>query len=429
MVVQTAQSSIDLKNRVIIIGGGPSGLMAAERASDFGAGVDLFDAMPSVGRKFLLAGKSGLNLSHAEPKEPFLGRYSQKRTYLEPHVEAFDATAIRSWAQSLGIDTFIGSSQKIFPTSFKGAPLLRAWLKRLSERDVVIHRRHRWLGWNPDGALLFETPEGPITVRSNTIILALGGGSWSRLGSDGAWIPWLRTRGLSIQDLKPSNSGFECHWTPYFSDRFKGHPIKAASLSFKDLEGLTHSDRGEFVITRHGVEGSLIYKFSAQLRDVIEARGSVEVQLDLAPDRTAEQLYAALNSNRKGLSLSNRLKRALGSEGVKPNLVRECLDETTLRDHYRLAAALKHVPLTLHQARPLNEAISSAGGVDFAELDHQLMVKRIPGLFCSGEMLDWEAPTGGYLLTACLATGRTAGESAAKWLTAIQSGACASKTA
>ena len=398
-----------------IIGGGPAGLMAAEAAAMAGVGVDVYDAMPSLARKFLLAGKSGLNLTHAEPFAAFATRYGARRDRLEPLLRDFDADAIRAWAAGLGVETFVGSSGRVFPVAMKASPLLRAWLRRLDGLGVRFHPRHRWQGWDAEGALRFETASGSLTIRPAAVILALGGGSWARLGSDGAWLPWLRKRGVNMKPLRPANCGFDVNWTDHFAGRFAGVPVKPVSARLAGDEP-DRSRRGEFVISRTGVEGSLIYALSAPLRDRLDATGTAELLLDLAPDRDAGQILSALRKPRGKLSLSQYLRRTLSLPPVKIGLLREVLDEPGLRDPERLALALKALPLRLTATRPLDEAISSAGGVNFEELDASLMLRKLPGVFCAGEMLDWEAPTGGYLLTACLATGRAAGLGAAEWL-------------
>jgi uncharacterized flavoprotein (TIGR03862 family) len=404
----------DSSSLVRIIGGGPAGLMAAEAAAQAGARVELYDAMPSVGRKFLLAGKGGLNLTHAEALASFLSRYGTRRARIEPLLAAFDPQALRAWARGLGVETFVGSSGRVFPLERKAAPLLRAWLHRLRQAGVVFHVRHRWLGWTGEGALRFAAPEGECRVRADAVVLALGGGSWPQLGADGAWIPSLEARGVRVAPLKPANCGFDIGWSEAFRARYAGIPVKTVIASCRDELGAESSRRGEFVITATGVEGGLIYALSAPLRDAIEARGSATLYLDLAPDRALPGLTDALSEPRGADSLARHLRRRAGIEGVKAGLLREAAP-ASLADPARLAAAVKRLPLRLLAPRPLSEAISSAGGVLFEELDECLMLRRMPGVFCAGEMLDWEAPTGGYLLTACLAEGRAAGAAAAAW--------------
>ncbi|WP_027897222.1 TIGR03862 family flavoprotein [Zestomonas thermotolerans] len=399
--------------RTSIIGGGPAGLMAAEVLARGGATVDLYDAMPSVGRKFLLAGVGGMNITHAEARERFLARYGERQAQIAALLADFDAAALREWIHGLGIATFVGSSGRVFPTDMKAAPLLRAWLRRLRELGVNIHTRHRWLGWQPDGSLRLATPEGERSIASEATLLALGGGSWARLGSDGAWVPLLEARGIPVAPLRPSNCGFEvAGWSTTFAERFAGAPVKPVSIALED--GTPR--QGEFVITAHGVEGSLVYALSAEIRERIARDGSATVHLDLLPQKSLEQVEAALRKPRGSKSLSNHLRGRLGLDGVRAGLLRELSDTATRADPTRLAAAIKALPLRLLRPRPLDEAISSAGGVPFEALDERLMLRELPGVFCAGEMLDWEAPTGGYLLTACFASGRAAGLGMLDWL-------------
>ncbi|MBE0614267.1 MAG: TIGR03862 family flavoprotein [Burkholderiales bacterium] len=395
--------------------------MAAEAASSAGARVDVYDAMPSTGRKFLMAGKGGLNLTHAEPTEPFLLRYGARRAWLEPLLAGFGPEALRAWARGLGVETFVGSSGRVFPSAMKAAPLLRAWLHRLREGGVRFHMRHRWTGWDIEdrGALRFATPQGERSVRAGAVVLALGGGSWARLGSTGAWVPLLAARGVRVEALRPANCGFDVGWSEHFRVRHAGEPVKPVLVVHKDPEGAKHRQQGELMITSTGVEGGLIYALSAQLRDEIEATGSALLHLDLAPGRESARLEAELSRPRGSSSMANHLRRRAGIEGVKAGLLRELLPAADFADPVRLAAAIKALPLRLIATRPLDEAISSAGGVAFEELDERLMIRALPGVFCAGEMLDWEAPTGGYLLTACFASGRAAGASAAAWLRGV----------
>ncbi len=406
-------------NRIAVIGAGPAGLMAAEVLAQGGAAVDVYDAMPSVGRKFLLAGKGGLNLTHSEAISPFLGRYGARRQRIEPLLNAFGPEALRAWAHGLGIGTFVGSSGRVFPADMKAAPLLRAWLHRLREAGVRFHMRHRWLGWAPQpSSLRFIAPQGEVTIESPCTVLALGGGSWARLGSDGAWVPWLVQRGIDVAPLLPSNCGFDVAraegpgWSEHFRSRFAGQPLKTVALSVVDANGTALRQRGEFVITEQGVEGSLVYALSAPARDLIVQQGHAVVQLDLLPDRDADFVRAEVARPRGARSLSTHLKSRLGIDGVKAGLLHELLPREAFADPTRLAEAIKALPLRLAAARPLDEAISSAGGVRFEALDEGVMVKAAAGVFCAGEMLDWEAPTGGYLLTACCASGRAAGHAA-----------------
>lgn len=401
---------------VAVIGGGPAGLMAAEQLAANGVHVDLYDAMPSVGRKFLLAGKGGMNLTHGEPFDAFVARYGKRASHIAPMLQDFGAEALRAWAQELGIATFVGSSGRVFPTDMKAAPLLRAWLKRLRDSGVQFHMRHRWLGWNDAQALRFATPDGEVQVQADATILALGGGSWARLGSDGTWLPLLLERGIDSASLKPANCGFDANWSEHFRERFAGQPLKAVTASCIDADGIAHKRQGEFVVTDSGVEGSLIYALSAFLRDRIDADGSATLTLDLAPGKTEERIASEVDHPRGARSMASHLQSKVGIAGVKAGLLREIVAKEDYADMQKLAAAIKSLPLQLTAARPIDEAISSAGGVRFEALDQSLMTRNVPGLFCAGEMLDWEAPTGGYLLTACFASGRTAGLSALNWL-------------
>ena len=401
----------------VIIGGGPAGLMAAEVLSQAGFAVDLYDAMPSVGRKFLMAGKGGLNLTHSEPLDAFLSRYGDRRREIEPWLRAFGPDDLRAWVKGLGVDTFVGSSGRVFPSEMKAAPLLRAWLHRLRAAGVRFHVRHRWLGWNAQGALRFDTPAGEVAQTAEITILALGGGSWAKLGSDGAWVPVLEQNGVTVAPLRPANCGFDCGWSEHFRTRHAGEPLKLVALAFAG-----ETRRGECVVTETGVEGSLVYAFSARLRDAIEADGAATLHLDLLPDRSAENVAAEVARPRGSRSLSSHLQSRLGLKGVKAALLRECLPAEILADPARLAAAIKALPIKLIAPRPLDEAISSAGGVAFSAFDDHLMLRARPGVFCAGEMLDWEAPTGGYLLTACFASGRAAGLGARDWLAPSRAG-------
>ena len=401
--------------RIAIIGGGPAGLIAAEQlAAVDGLEVAVFDAMPSVGRKFLMAGKGGMNITHAEPFADFIGRYGARQDVIAPLLDRFGPQQLRDWIQDLGIATFIGTSGRVFPTEMKAAPLLRAWLHRLRQSGVQFHVRHRWLGWADDGALRFATPAGDKQLAADATILALGGGSWASLGSDGAWVPLLAARGVHIAPLKPANCGFDVAWSTHFAERFAGQPVKPVIGSVAGRR-----QQGEFNITATGIEGGLIYALSAPLREALETEGRAVLHLDLAPGKTLERLTADLSRPRGRDSLANHLRRRAGIEGVKAGLLRELLPFETLTATGQLAAAIKHLPLPVTATRPLDEAISTAGGVTFKTLDENLMLRDLPGVFCAGEMLDWEAPTGGYLLTACFATGRAAGEGAQAWLTSV----------
>lgn len=399
--------------RIAIIGGGPAGLMAAEVLSQAGLAVDLYDAMPSVGRKFLLAGVGGMNITHAENFTAFVSRYRERAVNLRPLLEAFTPDALRDWIHGLGIDTFVGSSGRVFPSDMKAAPLLRAWLKRLRETGVRIHTRHRWLGWDAGNQLRLAGPQGETRLHPSATLLALGGGSWARLGSDGAWVPLLEKRGIAVAPLQPANCGFEtARWSEHLVQKHAGAPLKTVTLS---LPGAAPR-RGEFVLTATGIEGSLVYALSAEIRERINADGSATVLLDLLPDRSQEQIAAALAKPRGSHSMAKHLHRQLKLDGPKAALLRELTDAQTFKSPQALAATVKALPIPLVRPRPLDEAISSAGGVPFAALDENLMLHQLPGVFCAGEMIDWEAPTGGYLLTACFATGRAAAEGMLRWL-------------
>jgi len=401
--------------RVAIIGGGPAGLMAAEVLGQAGVNVDLYDAMPSVGRKFLLAGVGGMNITHAEDYAAFVSRYGERAGDLRPLLDAFSPDSLREWIHGLGIDTFVGSSGRVFPSDMKAAPLLRAWLKRLRESGVQLHTRQRWLGWDEHGALRIAGPQGETQVEADATLLALGGGSWARLGSDGAWVPSLQNRGIAIAPLQPANCGFEvAGWSEHLREKFAGAPLKTVSLA---LPGEAPR-KGEFVLTATGIEGSLVYALAAPIRETINRDGAATVLLDLLPDRTLTQIASALARPRGSQSMVKHLHRQLKLDGVKAALLRELTDATTFQAPQALAAAIKALPIRLVRPRPLDEAISSAGGVPFEELDEDLMLRRLPGVFCAGEMLDWEAPTGGYLLTACFASGRAAAEGMLRWLRA-----------
>jgi predicted flavoprotein YhiN len=426
--------------------------MAAEVLSSAGAALEvhLFDAMPSVGRKFLLAGKGGLNLTHSEGPEAFLSRYGERSAQMAPLLSAFGPDQLRAWAQALGVETFVGSSGRVFPKDMKAAPLLRAWLQRLRAAGVKFSMRHRWLGWTEGGALRFATPAGETSFQADAVVLALGGGSWARLGSDGAWVALLAERGVAVVPLQPSNCGFdvgpEPHaleaaeqgetrreflkeligtgpsqqpgWTQHFASRFAGQPFKSVAISFTDSQGRSFSRKGEFVATATGVEGSLIYAASSLLRDEIAAHGSASFTLDLLPDKSPEQVLVEVRHPRGSRSLSSHLKSRLGIEGIKAAMLHELLSKEAMNDPLQLARAIKALPMRVVAARPIDEAISSAGGVSFDAMDARLQLTALAGVpvFCAGEMLDWEAPTGGYLLTACFASGLVAGQAALRRL-------------
>lgn len=418
---------------VAVIGGGPAGLIAAETLAAAGLRVTVFDAMPSVGRKLLLAGRGGLNLTHSEALDAFLSRYGARRGVLAPMVQAFGPQALRDWAHGLGVDTFVGTSGRVFPCEMKAAPLLRAWLTRLRAAGVQFAVRHRWLGWAdaeipatgtpPPLRLRFATPEGERQVEADALILALGGGSWAKFGSDGAWVPLLRAAGADVADLRPANCGFDVAaggeggtgWSTHFLERFRGQPLKSVVARFIDASGQPHERAGECLVSATGIEGGLIYALSAPLRDTIAAQGGVTLQLDLAPGRSLERLSAELSRPRGSRSMASHLQGQAGIKGIKTALLRECLPKDAFEDLQRLAAGIKALPLRLTAPRPLDEAISSAGGVLFEALDAHLMLRARPGVFIAGEMLDWEAPTGGYLLTACFASGVAAARGVLAW--------------
>ncbi len=421
-----------IKKRVAIIGGGPAGLMAAQEAIKADLQVDVYDAMPSVGRKFLLAGKGGLNLTHSETFEPFVSRYGARSGEIAAMLAQFGAADVQTWANGLGVETFVGSSGRVFPKDMKSAPLLRAWLLQLRASGVRFHMRHKWLGWvdaKNDVAhqLAFSTPQGEVTVQADAVVLALGGGSWARLGSDGAWVQGLLAKGVDVKPLQPSNCGFDVGWTEHFSRRFAGQPFKTVAITVKSADETVSpesaprfSKQGEFVATATGVEGSLVYAASALLRDDIAAHGSATFYLDLMPSKTPEQVLTEVRHPRGSRSLSSHLKSRLKIDGIKAAILHEILGKDDFNQPETLAQAIKALPVTVKAARPIDEAISSAGGVAFEGLTGDLMLQTgtrlLKGVFCAGEMLDWEAPTGGYLLTSCLASGAVAGRGAAKFI-------------
>ncbi|UXH77188.1 NAD(P)/FAD-dependent oxidoreductase [Roseateles amylovorans] len=419
----------DSPRHVIVIGGGPAGLMAAERLAQAGVSVDLYDAMASVGRKFLLAGKGGLNLTHSEVRPDFDTRFFERQPHVAAWLDRFDGEALRAWAAGLGVETFVGTSGRVFPQSLKAAPLLRAWLSRLRGQGVRFHMRHRWLGWTDDGGLRFQGPDGEHQSRADAVVLALGGASWPQLGSDGAWAPLLSGVGAEVAPLRAANCGFDLGprrldaaadaapgWSPFFAEKFAGQPIKPVALSAEGVEGRRFARQGEFVVTATGIEGSLVYAASALLREAIERQGEAVVHLDLLPGRDTDWVVEQVAYPRGSRSLSSHLKSRLNIEGLKAGLLHEVLSKEEYADPAILARTLKALPLRLRAARPVAEAISTAGGVRLESLDAQLMLKARPGVFIAGEMLDWEAPTGGYLLTASMASGLVAGEGAAAFL-------------
>ncbi len=404
---------------IAVIGGGPSGLMAAEVLSQSGHHVDVYDAMPWLGRKFLMAGKGGMNITHSEPIEAFLSRYGTRQAQIAPLLEIFGPDTLRDWIHGLGIKTFVGTSGRVFPTGMKAAPLLRTWLHRLREGGVRFHVRHRWCGierGTQGYSLRFSSPDGEKNIEANAVVLALGGGSWAKLGSDGQWVTLLEQADVEIAPLRPSNCGFDIGWSEHLRDNFSGKPVKPVVATFTAADGTLHRKQGEFVITGNGVEGGLIYALSAPLRDAIEATDEARLMLDLLPNHDLARVIEEVAHPRGSRSLSSHLHSRLGLKGAKMALLHECLPRVDFTDPFKLAQAIKALPLRLIAPRPLDEAISSAGGVKFDALDSNLMLRKLPGIFCAGEMLDWEAPTGGYLLTGCFASGRAAGLGVLDWL-------------
>ena len=399
-----------MTKQIAIIGGGPAGLMAAEVLSAAGYSVTLYEAMPTFGRKFLLAGKSGLNITHSEEYRRFAGRFGAASARLRPALDAFTPEDVRRWAEGLGIETFVGTSGRVFPTAMKASPLLRSWLRRLEVQGVKLRTRHRWVGF-ADGGYRFETPDGGITLHPDATLLALGGASWPRLGSDAAWVPWLQEMGITINEFQPANCGFDVDWSDTFRQRFEGAPVKSVSAT-----SAAGTLQGEFVISKHGIEGSLVYAHSAALRDRLKRHGHANLAVDLAPGRSVERLERDLARQDAKASFANRLRKGAGLEGVKVALIRELVPQANQLPPQELAILIKGLPIPLLRPRPITEAISSAGGLDWSELDENYMLKAVPGLFAAGEMLDWEAPTGGYLLTACFSTGRAAAKGIENWL-------------
>jgi uncharacterized flavoprotein (TIGR03862 family) len=391
------------KAGVAVIGAGPAGLMAAQVLAEGGCAVTVYDRMPSVGRKLLMAGRGGLNLTHSEPLERFLPRYGSAAAQLAPLIEAFPPQALIAWAEGLGQETFVGSSGRVFPKALKASPLLRAWLARLAQLGVDIRTRHDWLGWDAKGRLRFAAPGGKVVVAADATVLALGGASWPRLGSNGAWVPVLAKAGVAVSPLKPANAGFDVGWSEVMRDRFAGQPLKAIALTFGNQRV-----RGEAMVTRHGLEGGGVYALSAAIREALEAGGPARLWIDLRPDLKAPDLAARIAHAPPDQSVANRLRKALHMTPVETNLLREAHGKDLPSDPAALAEAIKGAPLTLSAIRPIARAISTAGGVALHAVDDDLMLKGRPGVFVAGEMLDWEAPTGGYLLQASFATGAAA---------------------
>ncbi|MCP5326829.1 MAG: TIGR03862 family flavoprotein [Oceanospirillaceae bacterium] len=399
---------------VIVVGAGPAGLMAAEVIRAAGHSVAVYDAKPSAGRKFLLAGIGGMNITHSEPYPAFIQRYYEKAPWLNPSIQAFDASALRDWIHGLGIETFVGTSGRVFPADMKAAPLLRNWLKRLRDAGVDFHMRHRLQGLQ-GGKLSFATEQGLKEVEADAVVLAMGGGSWPKLGSDGAWQNWLQEAGVTLNPLQSANCGFTSNWSGHLQ-QFAGSPLKPVGFSFETLQGETITRKGECILSEDGLEGSLVYAFSKHLRDTINARGSATLHIDLVPDKNAQQLLPLLRQKKDKESFSKYLKRSCGLSGAKAALLHECCNKAQLQQPESLLQCLKQLPVVLHGVKPIEEAISSAGGVCEESVDAHFMLKNLPGVFCAGEMLDWEAPTGGYLLTACFATGRAAGFGVCEYL-------------
>ncbi|MCA3563947.1 MAG: TIGR03862 family flavoprotein [Methylocystis sp.] len=396
---------------IAIIGGGPAGLAAAEKLAALGHGVTLYERMPSLGRKFLLAGRGGLNLTHSEPLAAFLTRYGSAGERLAPLIRAWDPAALRSWAEGLGEETFTGSSGRVFPRSFKTSPLLRAWLRRLADQGVTMRPGHRWEGWDETGALSFRTGDGAASAMPDATLLALGGASWPRLGSDASWVPFLTARGIAITPLRPSNMGFKVPWSLYFASRHTGSPLKRIALTFGD-----RSVRGEAMITDEGIEGGAIYALSAVIREAVATAGHAMLTIDLCPDAEARSLAERLAEPRKGESLANVLRKRLGLSPAQIGLLHEADRGAAALPPPDLAALIKAVPVTITGVQSIDRAISTAGGIALAELDDNLMLRKRPGVFAAGEMLDWEAPTGGYLLQACFATGIAAANGIDRYL-------------
>ena len=405
------------RSSVAVIGGGPAGLMAAEVLCNAGIAVDVFDSMPSFGRKFLLAGIGGLNITHSEEYDRFCNRYSIAQADLQTALDSMTPQRLCDWVHGLGVETFVGTSGRVFPKEMKAAPLLRAWLHRLRSKGVRMHVRHKWLGWADNGHLHFATPQGEIEVMPQATILALGGASWPKLGSDGAWAPVLRNQGVEVAPLESANCGFELSWSSYLKDKFAGAPLKSVALKFVDLQGQVRERQGEFVISEHGVEGSLIYAFSREIRQVLNAKGQASFTIDLLPGRSLDRVRNEVAGfSRSSHSMPSHFKTKLGITGVKLALLHEVLDKDDFKNSEKLVETIKRLPITVHAVRPIAEAISTAGGVCFDSLTPDYMLANKPGVFVAGEMLDWEAPTGGYLLTACFATGQAAGQGAVKWM-------------
>jgi uncharacterized flavoprotein (TIGR03862 family) len=403
---------IDKNNlNVAIIGGGPAGLMAADVLCAKGFSVDLYDSMPSLGRKFLMAGKSGLNLTHAEAFDAFSERFVETKFFLAPILDAFPPSAIRAWATNLGVETFVGTSGRVFPTEMKAAPLLRAWLRQLRANGLRIHVHHKWVGWDEDGRLMFDTPDGSVQIHPGITVLALGGASWPKLGSDGAWVEWLGSGNVSVAPLKPANCGFEVDWSDHLRQHFQGQPLKGITMTAQDQKA-----GGECMMTDYGLEGGPIYVLSGILRDTLEQDGSAKLEIDLIPDIDEASLVQRLSRPRGKKSMATHLKRTVGLSGIKSALLYEGADRSAFNNPAWLAGRIKALPLALHRTRPIAEAISTAGGITWSDITESLELKSMDNVYVAGEMLDWDAPTGGYLLSACFATGKWVGEAVAQKL-------------
>ena len=389
--------------------------MAAEVLASGGARVTVYDAMLSAGRKFLMAGRGGLNLTHSEPLPDFLARYREAMPHLRAAVEAFPPDALRDWSAALGQLTFVGSSGRVFPKTFKASPLLRAWLRRLDAAGVQFAFRHRWTGWDEQGQLQFQTPDGVLAIAPRATVLALGGASWPRLGSDGAWVDCLTAKGVAVSKLRPANSGFTVAWSDVFRDRFEGQPLKGVALTVG-----AHTVRGEAIITRSGIEGGAIYALSAELREAVLGIGQATLTIALRPDLDTDALTTRLSGTRGKQSLANFLRKAAQVSPVDIGLMQEAAIASgrplAAFSPAELAQLINAIPVQLTGVAPIDRAISTAGGIAFDELDDHFMLRRLPGVFAAGEMLDWEAPTGGYLLQASFATGAAAGRGVLAWL-------------